>query len=112
MRNKHLLLVFVAMLGLAFVYPTSLSAQKDKKKKDAIINDGVLYCSGMIAGEGLVGILLAVLAVFGVSDRINLGLMGFHLGKWGGCLFFLALLFSMIYMIHKTKDKQSSNNTL
>lgn len=33
MRNKHLLLVFVAMLGLAFVYPTSLSAQKDKKKK-------------------------------------------------------------------------------
>ncbi len=27
MRNKHLLLVFVAMLGLAFVYPTSLSAQ-------------------------------------------------------------------------------------
>ena len=34
MRNKHLLLVFVAMLGLAFVYPTSLSAQKEKKKKD------------------------------------------------------------------------------
>ena len=34
MRNKHLLLVFVAMLGLAFVYPTSLSAQKDKKKKE------------------------------------------------------------------------------
>lgn len=33
MRNKHLLLFFVAMLGLAFVYPTSLSAQKDKKKK-------------------------------------------------------------------------------
>ena len=35
MRNKHLLLVFVAMLGLAFVYPTSLSAQKDKKKKES-----------------------------------------------------------------------------
>ena len=34
MRNKHLLLAFVAMLGLAFVYPTSLSAQKDKKKKE------------------------------------------------------------------------------
>ena len=34
MRNKHLLLFFVAMLGLAFVYPTSLSAQKDKKKKE------------------------------------------------------------------------------
>ena len=35
MRNKHLLLVFVAMLGLAFVYPTSLSAQKDKKKNSS-----------------------------------------------------------------------------
>ena len=34
---------------------------KDKKKKDAIINDGVLYCSGMIAGEGLIGILLTLL---------------------------------------------------
>ena len=45
---------------------------KDKKKKEAMINDGVLYCSGMIAGEGLVGILLAVLAVFGVADVIDL----------------------------------------
>lgn len=80
--------------------------------RETVRNNGILFSSGMIAGEGLVGILLAVLAVFGVSDRINLGLMGFHLGKWGGCLFFLALLFSMIYMIHKTKDKQSSNNTL
>ena len=84
----------------------------DEGSRETVRNNGILFSSGMIAGEGLVGILLAVLAVFGVSDRINLGLMGFHLGKWGGCLFFLALLFNMIYMIHKTKDKQSSNNTL
>ena len=84
----------------------------DEGSRETVRNNGILFSSGMIAGEGLVGILLAILAVFGVSDRINLGLMGFHLGKWGGCLFFLALLFSMIYMIHKTKDKQSSNNTL
>lgn len=45
---------------------------KDAKKKEAMINDGVLYCSGMIAGEGLVGIVLALLAVFGVSDVIDL----------------------------------------
>ena len=45
---------------------------KDKKKKDAIINDGVLYCSGMIAGEGLIGILLAVFAVFHVDKAIDL----------------------------------------
>lgn len=45
---------------------------KDKKKKDAIVNDGVLYCSGMIAGEGLVGILLAVFAVFHIDKAIDL----------------------------------------
>lgn len=89
-----------------------VAAFADEGSRETVRNNGILFSSGMIAGEGLVGILLAVLAVFGVSDRINLGLMGFHLGKWGGCLFFLALLFSMIYMIHKTKDKQSSNNTL
>ncbi len=44
----------------------------DKKKKEAIINDGILYCSGMIAGEGLVGILLAVFAIFGISDVIDI----------------------------------------
>ena len=30
--------------------------RKDEEKKE-IINDGILFCSGMIAGEGLVGIL-------------------------------------------------------
>lgn len=46
--------------------------KRDKQEKDAIISDGILFCSGMIAGEGLVGILLAVLAVFGVSSAIDL----------------------------------------
>ena len=46
--------------------------KKDKEEKDAIVNDGILFCSGMIAGEGLVGIALALLAVFGVSELIDL----------------------------------------
>ncbi len=46
--------------------------KKDKKEKDAIVNDGILFCSGMIAGEGLVGILLALLAVFGIGSAIDL----------------------------------------
>ena len=46
--------------------------KRDKKEKDAIVNDGILFCSGMIAGEGLVGILLALLAVFGISSAIDL----------------------------------------
>ena len=46
--------------------------KKDEDKKKAIVSDGILFCSGMIAGEGLVGILLAVLAVFGVNKAIDL----------------------------------------
>lgn len=44
----------------------------DKKEKDQLISDGMLYCSGMIAGEGLVGILLALLAVFGLDKALDL----------------------------------------
>lgn len=53
----------------------------DEKTKEAQTTDGTLYCAGMIAGEGLVGILMAVLvAVFGLdlslADRLNLGNIG------------------------------------
>lgn len=43
-----------------------------QKEKDQIISDGILYCSGMIAGEGLVGILLALFAVFGIDQIFDL----------------------------------------
>ena len=46
--------------------------KKEEKEKEAIITDGVLYCSGMIAGEGLVGILLAVFAVIGIDGAIDI----------------------------------------
>ena len=46
--------------------------KKSEEEKKTIINDGILFCSGMIAGEGLVGILLALLAVFGIGDMLDL----------------------------------------
>ena len=39
----------------------------DAKTKERQVTDGTLYCAGMIAGEGLVGIFLAILAVAGVT---------------------------------------------
>lgn len=52
----------------------------DAKTKERQAADGTLYCAGMIAGEGLVGILLAILAVCGVtmdlSGKLNLGNIG------------------------------------
>lgn len=44
----------------------------DDETKEKAINNGVLFSSGMIAGEGLVGILLAVAAVFGVSGYLDI----------------------------------------
>ena len=46
--------------------------KKKEEEKKAIVNDGILFCSGMIAGEGLVGILLALFAVFGIDKAIDL----------------------------------------
>ncbi len=46
--------------------------KRNEEEKKAIVNDGILFCSGMIAGEGLVGIALALLAVFGVGTAIDL----------------------------------------
>lgn len=48
--------------------------KKEEKEKEEIITDGILYCSGMIAGEGLVGILLAVFAVVGIDCAMDLNL--------------------------------------
>lgn len=46
--------------------------KRDEKEKNEIVNDGILFCSGMIAGEGLIGILLALFAVLGIADVIDI----------------------------------------
>ncbi len=51
--------------------------KRDEDEKKEIVNDGILFCSGMIAGEGLVGILLALLAVVGLGEVIDIsGILG------------------------------------
>lgn len=61
-----------------------------EEKKKAAIDRGILYTSGMIAGEGLVGILLAVFAVVELDLTKLLG--GFSLGQIGAILIFLSLI--------------------
>lgn len=54
-------------------YLTNLGNTEGKAKSDRAI----LFCSGLIAGEGLVGVLLAVLTVAGVAEAIDMsGLLG------------------------------------
>lgn len=47
------------------------SKRKEEEKKQ-FSSDGILFCSGMIAGEGLVGILLALFAIVGLDEKIDL----------------------------------------
>ena len=80
----------------------------DASRKD-FIDRGVLYASGMIAGEGLVGILLAVFAVVGLNFDFS-GIYGGSFETVGaivGVIAFAALLGSMMYFC-KGKKKQNA----
>lgn len=66
-------------------------SEEDKKRK---LNNGILFSSGMIAGEGLVGIFLAILAVLSVEHSIDLSQM-VNTGIIGGSLLILVILFCL-----------------
>ena len=65
----------------------------DEKTKTAQSTDGTLYCAGMIAGEGLVGILLAVFAVFGISLDMSGAV---SLGNIGGVVLMIIMILSLL----------------
>ena len=68
-----------------------------EEKKKAAIDRGILYSSGMIAGEGLVGILLAVFAVVELDLTKLLG--GFSLGQIGAILIFLVVVIGSLLKV-------------
>ncbi len=73
---------------------------KDEKAQKECVQSGVLYSSGLIAGEGIVGILLAVFAIIpfkgsSLGDFINIS-SKINLGNVGGLVFFALLLLSML----------------
>lgn len=68
-----------------------------EEKKKAAIDRGILYTSGMIAGEGLIGILLAVFAV--VEFDLTKLLGGFSLGQIGAILIFLVVVIGSLFKV-------------
>jgi len=71
------------------------------KKESAILKQrteaGILYSSGLIAGEGIMGILIAAL----VAANINIEFGNNILGQYGGLTLFIVLTLSLIYKIYK-----------
>lgn len=75
------------------------------------IERGILYSSGLIAGEGIVGILLAVFAIINVGGK-SLGewidFSGkFSLGNWGGLVIFALLAYTLIRVVKGKKNKNA-----
>jgi uncharacterized oligopeptide transporter (OPT) family protein len=76
------------------------------KSKENEAGSGILFCSGLIAGEGLVGILLAVLAVAGVSDKLDLS--SFLNTGLAGAIVLLIIMAACIYKFAIGKRKNES----
>ena len=67
-----------------------------------------MYCSGLIAGEGVIGMILAIFAIIPVAngtlaDAINLN---YPLGQIGSVIFFAGIIASILYFsFAKNKNK-------
>ncbi len=95
--------------AIKWFFERKKGANLDKEHKDKI-ERGILYSSGLIAGEGIVGILLAIFAIINIGDK-SLGdlidLSGtLNLGNWGGLLVFVLLSATLVkVVIGKKKTK-------
>ncbi len=87
--------------------------KKNKEEKEAITNDGILFCSGMIAGEGLVGIILAILAITGIDKIFNLselvkGAVPEFVYNIGGIVLFAIIILTLLkFTVWKKRSKKS-----
>ncbi len=86
--------------GLIRLWVEKRNFQSEPRRKE-VIDNGILYASGMIAGEGIVGTVLAVCAVFGVHMSL-----GGVLGNWGGLAFFAGLIALMLAFISGGKKHE------
>ena len=84
-----------------------------KKVKKEQIDRGVLYTSGLIAGEGLVGVLLAIFAVIKIGENSLadiIDLSGFiNLGQIGSIIFFALLILTLFKFTIWYKDKNKAS---
>ncbi len=81
---------------------------KSEEQKESRVNKGILYCSGLIAGEGIIGILLAVLAVFDLNPAkmLNFSLTG-TAGDIGSLITF-AIMIALVFKFSLSENKKKA----
>ena len=93
--------------GLIRLIVDKKKEKANAKEKNEDAGSGILFCSGMIAGEGLVGILLAIFAVLGIDKYINLSAyvpasVSTVLG-----IILLVVMVAMVWFVAKGKKKSN-----
>lgn len=76
---------------------------RKSKEKSSDSSSGILFCSGLIAGEGLVGILLAILAVVNVADKIVLTNF-LNTGVVGGIVLMIVMILCVLKFAFGKKE--------
>ena len=61
-----------ACIMVGGVVRLALDKIKGKNRREKVVNDGILFSSGMIAGEGIIGIALALFAILGLDSKVDL----------------------------------------
>lgn len=80
--------------------------KKAKGNNDSEAGPGVLFCSGLIAGEGLVGIILAILAVIGIDASLDLsGVL--DTGIIGGIILMIVMIACVLKFAAKKEKKKA-----
>mgnify|MGYP002610506368 FL=1 len=75
----------------------------DEETKTKQTTDGTLYCAGMIAGEGLVGILLAIFAASGINVSIGESV---NFGNIGGVVLMVIMILCLLKFSLWKKSKE------
>jgi uncharacterized oligopeptide transporter (OPT) family protein len=73
-----------------------------KSEKDNETGGGILFSSGMIAGEGIVGILLAIIAVTGIADKLDVSSF-LNLGMIGGVVVLVLMSAGLVLSARQSK---------
>ena len=98
--------------GLVRLFTENRKKSSEAEKK-AQVDRGILYTSGLIAGEGLVGVLLAIFALINVggsslADIINLS-EKVNFGQIGALVFFAVLVYTLLKYTIFYKEKENTN---
>ena len=92
--------------GLVRLAVERVKGNSDKRKK--AVNNGILFCSGMIAGEGIAGIILAVFALLGIESLFDMSdKVPDLISDIGGILLLLVTVLSVFIFIFRRNRNEN-----